>query len=156
MKGVQATFTCFVAAFTISSCSSATEQISKQPVPNNSSTASPTYGTNVYRYLSSISDSFPDDQALTSLCIRKHGFSLDLPKHPIKSAHNIRIPVFEEWTENQDVKVREYKVITVQPKPVNGIIMNQEEKLIPYMRSESRVVSRKIAGTCIGIEYLLG
>jgi len=116
---------------------------------------SPTSGTSIYRYLSAIAEAYPNKDELTNLCIRKHGFRLQLPEANIKTAHDIRLPASEEWIENQQVERQVYKTIIVQPPSVNGIIMKPLEKQVPYTVTENQEVRRTISGVCIGTEYIL-
>ncbi|MCP9783624.1 hypothetical protein KBY83_09895 [Cyanobium sp. WKJ7-Wakatipu] len=122
------------------------------------SKTSPTQGTNIYRYLSAISDAYPDKEALTQLCIRQHDFMLNLPEQTIKAAHDIRLPAYEEWSEVQEVESQKYKnkTVIVQPPSVNGIVMEKETKeiQIPYTVTENIQTIKRVSGTCIGTEYI--
>lgn len=122
------------------------------------SNISPTQGTNIYRYLSAINEAYPDKEALTQLCIRQHGFMLNLPDQTIKAAHDIRLPAYEEWSEAQEVKSQKYKnkIVIVQPPSVNGIVMEKETKeiQIPYTVTENIQTTKRVSGTCIGTEYI--
>ena len=117
--------------------------------------SSPTSGTSVYRYLSAISNAYPDDQSLTDLCIRKHGFKLELPVQGIATVHEISLPALEESSEFREVATQEYTKVIIQPPSVNGIVMQAEEKLVPYAATKNEQVKRIISGTCIGTEYIL-
>lgn len=123
--------------------------------PQNQSISSPTEGTSLYRYLSALDDIYPDKQSLTQLCISKHGFNLELPRKGVVSAHDIRLPASEEWTETHQVQSQKYKTVMVRPPSVNGIIMESREDQVPYTVTESQEVKRIISGTCIGTEYIL-
>ena len=141
-------------AFASSACEKRNNTINLQ----EHSKISPTQGTNIYRYLSAISEAYPDKEALTQLCIRQHGFALSLPEQTIKVAHDIRLPAYEEWSEVQEVESQKYKneTVTVQPPSVNGIVMEKEAKeiQIPYSVIENIQTTKRISGTCIGTEYI--
>jgi len=119
--------------------------------PKDQSSYSTTQETNIYRYLSAIEDAYPDKDSLTSLCIRQHGFKLELPKQSVRSAHNIRLPSSEEWSETKQIVIQNYRTEVKQPPSVNGIVMNPVEKTIPYNESKIVEVTKEISGTCIGI-----
>jgi len=129
--------------------------ISPDSKPQDPTSQSPTQGTSIYRYLSAISDAYPDNGSLTSLCIRQHGFKLELPKQGIKSTHDISLPASEEWSEIQQIETQRYRTERIQPPSVNGIIKQPAEKQVPYNATENVVVTKSIRGTCIGTEYIL-
>ena len=126
---------------------------------DNGFSKSPTEGTKIYRYLSAISDVKPDKDSLTSLCIKVHGFKLELPSEKIGSTHDVRLPVYEEssFEETVQVPVQKKRVDIYQPPSVNGIVMEPEKKEVSYTENESQVVTRQVvtSGTCVGTEYLL-
>jgi len=121
--------------------------------------SSPTKGTRLYRYLSALDDIYPDKQSLTALCIKRHGFKLDLPQQDIVSARDIRLPASEEWTEVRQFQSQRVRTVTamVQPPSVNGIIMEPQESHspVPYTAKESKEVKQITTETCIKTEYIL-
>lgn len=127
---------------------------STEPVTTNQ-TQSPTQETNIYRYLSAISDQYPDRDSLTELCIRQHDFRLELPRKRILSARDIRLPASEKWTEIEKVERIRYKTVTIQPASVNGIIMAPKTENVPYSVTENVETMKSVSGVCIGAEYIL-
>ena len=123
--------------------------------PQDQSSLSLTQGTSIYRYLSAISNAFPDKDSLTSLCIRQHSFKLELPKQRIKFAHDIRLPASEEWSETKEIERQRYRTEIIQPPSVNGIVMKPELKQVPYYVTEYVEIIKRVSGTCIGTEYIL-
>jgi len=137
-------------------CGSGNLPSTKNPFPQSQPAAAPppTQQVNIYRYLSALDDAHQNSDELTSLCMRKHNFKLELPTTSVKSAHNIRLPASEEWTEVEQIERQKYRSVTHQPPDVNGIVMQPVEKQIPYTVSESIEVKKRISGICIGIEYI--
>jgi len=136
-------------------CNSSSNTGLQNTQPQDQSSSSPTQGTSIYRYLSAINNAYPDKDSLTSLCIRQHGFKLELPKQSIRSAHDIRLPASEEWSETQQIETQRYRTEIIQPPSVNGIVMQPVEKQVPYTVTENVEATKSISGTCIGTEYIL-
>ena len=136
-------------------CEKVNQPISQKHESKDQQASSPTQGTKIYRYLSAISDAWPNKNDLTDLCIRQHGFKLELPNNSIKLAYDVRLPASETWTETQQVEIQKYRTVVVQSPPVNGLVMKPEEKQVPYLVNENIEVNKSISGICIGKEYVL-
>jgi hypothetical protein len=117
--------------------------------------SSPTRRTSIYRHLSGLENVYPDEDLLTDLCIRKHGFKLDLPVQGIRSARNIELPVSEKWIETEEVRRTEYKTVIERPPPLNEVVLKPVKKRIPYTVTENVDVTKEISGVCVGSEYIL-
>jgi len=152
-------FIIFVGSLFCYGCNSSSNTGPHNTQPQDQTAPSPTQGTSIYRYLSAINDAYPDEESLTSLCIRQHGFKLKLPTQSIRSAHDISLPASKEWSEIQKRVTQRFrtKTVLIQPPSVNGIIMKPEEKQVevPYSVTEYVKVNHSISGTCIGTEYIL-
>jgi len=136
-------------------CNSNKNADKQSPEVKDQSLHSPAQGTSIYRYLSAVSDASPDKESLTRLCIRRHGFKLELPKKAIRSAREISLPTSKEWSEVRQVVRQRYRTETIQPQSVNGIIMKPVKERVPYNVTESTEVTMRISGNCIGAEYIL-
>jgi hypothetical protein len=143
--------------FTISGCAEVDERENRvQPAESkNQSFSSPTRRTSIYRHLSGLENVYPNEDLLTDLCIRKHGFKLDLPVQSIRSARNIELPVSEKWIETEEVKRTEYKTVLERPPALNEVILKPVKKRVPYTVTENVDVTKEISGVCVGSEYIL-
>jgi len=144
----------FIGSYFVYGCNSSSKT-SLQDTQPNQSPPSPTKGTRIYRYLSAMYDAHPDKNSLIGLCIRQHGFKLELPKESIRSAHDIHLPAEEEWSETRQVERQYNRNVVIQPPSVNGIVMHPITKTVPHQVTENIEEIKRISGTCIGTEYIL-
>ena len=136
-------------------CKSSSNRGYKSSIQGDENSSSPTQGTKIYRYLSAISNAYPDEDSLTSLCVRQHGFEQHLPRQSVKSAHDNTLPASKEWSEVKQIERQRYRTEIIQPPSVNGIVMQPVEKRIPYKVTENIKETKRVSGNCIGTEYIL-